>query len=787
MPDRHPTAYNTIAATIDNPITPPRNLVVIGAAGGVGRWIGDHLLSACAWEHVTLIDAAEHIRTLDHGYDAAADVQCAQVVTRSGELAQFTPPLTDAFDRPATLVCIAVPLDTLDLVAGWLLPRLAVDAIVVDLSHDRASAEATIGGVRPELASFGLHCLFGVTAESAEGQIFAVCPSPVAPDAHRWIVAKIEAAGGTVNLLTAGHHDNVMRYVQTAAHHALLTFAGVIGSSGLDLEHDLWANRTPVFELMLALAGRVLAPGQDQTAASIQAADPHGTVAAQFAESSARIANASARHELPDVLESLRAPFPGALFTKVQQAGALATSAVQSTRARVSHHRGTAELIGVRSLVPGDRLHVGRIEKVTATSFTMRDLLVGARGRAALLSDDHAIANARKLGVGGKARVVEFSLGRVQILSPLELDGVLDDWLATVQRGCKFLIPDSISGASAVRVVESVPGVERAELVSEEVRLGQRECVAKFWARVDRNLFAVERDIQHRIDEVFVWPDGVVLPIAPDGPASDLRIGFLAPAGTFSDVAARQLARLLGVPDATRVEHLDFGAIVDALQAGTIPIGVVPITNSSSGLVDLAAAVLGRSTVGEPGGLEAGGVVDVPVRFDAYVARGTDFVPGSIVYSHPQGFRQCSAFIAANRLVEVACTSTADACIRVAETGAGVAVAATGLDEEFGVALARASVGNLAGALTRFLVLGRPGTFAAPPRADATLRSLWVLDAADGGVLPVVDEPQFDEVLRGPSGATLVVSTRRERIAPGPGRRYLGTIPWSPRTPIVAV
>ena len=767
------------------PIAPPRNLVVVGAAGGVGRWIGDHVLRSWPWEHVTLIDSAEHVRTLDHGY--TAPVQLAQVVISSAGDVLFLPHVGGVFDRPATLVCLAVPLDTLDRVAGWLLPRLALDAVVVDLSHDRARAEAALGAARPELASFGLHCLFGVTAESAEGQIFAVCPSPAAPDAHRWMAAQIEAAGGTVNLLTAGHHDEVMRYVQTAAHHALLAFAGVIGSSGLDLEHDLWANRTPVFELMLALAGRVLAPGQEQTTASIQAADPNGTVAAQFAESSARIANAAEESDLTAVLESLRAPFPGALFTKIQQAGALATSAVQSTRARVSHHRGTAELIGVRSLVAGDRLHVGRIEKVTATSFVMSDLLVGNPGHAALLSDDHAIANARKLGVGGKPKMVEFSLGRVQILSPLELDAVLDDWLATVQRGCKFLIPDSISGASAVRVVESVPGVARAELVSEEVRLGQRECVAKFWARGDRNLFAVERAIQHRIDEVFVWPDGVVLPLAPHGPARELRIGFLAPAGTFSDVAARQLARLVGSPDATRVEYVDFGAIVDALQAGAVPLGVVPITNSSSGLVDLAVAVLGRSSVGEPGGLEAGGVVDVPVRFDAYVARGTDFVPGSIVYSHPQGFRQCSAFIAANRLVEVACTSTAEACIRVAETGAGVAVAATGLDEEFGVTLARASVGNLAGALTRFLVLGRPGTFAAPPRADATLRSLWVLDAADGGVLPLVEGPQFDEVLRGPSGATLVVSTRCDRIATGPGRRFLGTIPWSPRTPLVAV
>ena len=800
----------------------PRRLVVVGAAGGIGRWLGDHVLGAADWGHVTLIDSAEHIRTIEHRYGTGTTgrVCAARVVTEPDGAVHFggdagSEAASDDVEArlrlPGTLVCIAVPLDTLPVVAGWLLPRLADDAVVVDLSHDRVRAAEALARAR---TSFGVHCLFGATAESAEGQIFAVCPSPTSPTAHEWLAAQIETAGGTVNLLTAERHDEIMRIVQTAAHHALLAFAGVVGGSGLDLENDLWANRTPVFELMLALAGRVLAPGQEATTASIQQADRDGLIAARFLEASARVATMSANDVRANdqrsndqrsndqrvndqrahgraglMVESLRAPFPGALFTKIQQAGTLATSAVQSARARVSHHRGTAELIGVRSLVAGDRLHVGRIEKVTATSFTMRDLLVGEQGRAALLSDEHAIDNARKLGVGGKARAIEFRMGRVQILSPLELDAVLDEWLASVSRGCKFLIPDSISGASAVRVVESVPGVQRADLVSEEVRLGQRECVAKFWTRADRNLAAVERDVQRRIDDVFVWPDGAVLPIALGGPAApgpDRTIAFLAPAGTFSDTAARQLARLINDPGAARSELVDFAAIVAAIEAGTVPLGVVPITNSSSGLVDLAAAVLGASSIGEPGGIESGGVVDVPVRFDAYVAHGTDLVSGGTVFSHPQGFRQCSAFIEAHQLVAVACTSTAEACARVRETGAGVALAASGLGDEFGVALARASVGNLAGALTRFLVLGRPGAFAPPARRDATLRSVWII-GPDGELPDAAESPHFDEVLRGPSGATLVVSSSPNRVPPGPGRRFLGTIPWSPRTPVVVV
>ena len=137
------------------------------------------------------------------------------------------------------------------------------------------------------------------------------------------------------------------------------------------------------------------------------------------------------------LITTLREPFPGALFTKIAQVGGLATSAVQATRAQISRQRRTSDLIGVRLLLGGERLHVGRIERMTPTSFVLTDMLVGKPGRAALLLDDTAISNAQRLGIGGKTKQVEFSLGRVRILSADELETELDTWLPTVARGCK--------------------------------------------------------------------------------------------------------------------------------------------------------------------------------------------------------------------------------------------------------------------------------------------------------------------------------------------------------------
>lgn len=734
----------------------PTRLVVVGAAAGIGRWLSDHVLATMAWDHVTLVDASEQVHTVEHRF--------AGPVTRTQRIVDV------AFDGSATAVCLAVPIATLPAVTAELLPNLRSDAVVFHLANEQVRAGSFLRAQRADIALFGVHALFGLTAEQVAGQTFAVCPDADHPGCHRWLAEAIDGLGGLVNELTPEHHDEIMGVVQTAAHQSLLAFADVVGRSGFDLERDLWANRTPVFELLLGLASRVLAPGQEFTTASIQAADENGRIATSFSEAVARLGET----RQPQAVAALREPFPGTLFSRIQQAGGLAIAATQATRARIAQHRHAGELVAAQAN-DGARLHVGIVERATPTSFTLRNVLVGQPGRAALLTDAEAIANAKKLGIAGTPRSVELTLGKVRLLTSSELETALDSWLATVTRGCKFLVPEGISGASARRVVEGVVHVTGVELVSEEVRLGQREVVVRFRARSDRDIDVIERAIQARIDEVFEWPDGVVLPVVV--PVD--RIGYLGPQGTFSEVAARQLARLLGAADTPRIEHADFPSLLAALEAGDVPIIVLPMTNSSSGLVDLAARTLAAANPD----VVAGGVVDVPVRIDAYTATGTTFHPGADVYTHPQVLRQCSAFIGANHLVGHECTSTADACRLVIAQNAGVALAGAGMELELPLELHRASVANLAGALTRFLVLARTGTFGTPPRADVTTRSIWIID----GDLPPHRAARYDEVLRGPSGRSLVVSTRADRLMAGIGVRFVGTLPWSPRTPIVVV
>ena len=363
----------------------PRPLVVIGAAAGIGRWLGDHVLGSLPWSSVALVDNNAGVLRMESSYVLVPEVGTATSASAGA--------VADLLASPRTVVVLAVPLSTLAAVAAEVLPLLSEDAVVVECSHNRTRADETLRSLRSDVTIVGLHALFGVSAPRADGQTFVLCPDPVRHEVHRWLAEALESAGGTVNEMDSARHDEIMLIVQTASHQALLAFADVVGQSGLDLENDLWANRTPVFELLLALSTRVLAPAQEQTTGSIQAADRNGEVrgALVAAEQRLGVAVSAGDHEITAAyLEQVRSHFSGGLFAKIHEAGALATSAVQSTRARVAATRRTNALVGVRTIGGNDRLHVGRVVRVTPTSFVLDDLLVGSDGRAALLVDDVA-------------------------------------------------------------------------------------------------------------------------------------------------------------------------------------------------------------------------------------------------------------------------------------------------------------------------------------------------------------------------------------------------------------
>jgi len=775
----------------------PTRLVVVGAGAGMGRWLSDHVLAPQPWESVLLVDvesAATAVAEATTAY-AAGSARAAVPSAASGLTALDGMPLplgSAAADR--TVVVLALPHGQLGPAVGRLEPLLDPDLGAVELvvvAQGMARALAVTRERAPGRAAYGLHPLFDVTARGLDGETAYVVPDAAAPRAHDWLVGMLHGLGGTVRFGTAQEHDATMGLVQALAHQSLLAVATAVAESGLDL-HDVWAARTPFFETVFGMAVRALDETQQPVLASLQTSLDGPAAAAALEAASARVRAAVADGD-PAAVERLigkvREHFSGALFETVRGTAVAALGAAQSKRAALAVAMRRGELVGIRPVGRPDSLRVGRIVDVDPVEVRVEELMVGAHGRAALL-DGPGRANVARLGLGGKPRVTAFRLGHVDLLTGAELEAELAAWLGEVRRDVRFLVPESVAGSGVLEVVAKAPGVGEAAVVSEVVRTGQRSVVVRVGLRVDHDVDELVETLRGLVARAFAWPQGLSLPLVSDAAAAPVEVTYLGPAGTFSEVAASHLAAALGLHAPRLVPVESFGAVLAAVEAGGV--GVLPITSSASGLVTRSVEAI----LGHDGQLQAGGVVDVAVRFDAY-ARAADHLEGlrgGTVYSHPQAIAQCQGFIRRWGLTAVPCASTADALRQVATaTGPALALAGEGKGAELGLKVIEREVDDLSGSITRFLTLSRPGGFGdLVGGSDPTLRSILVgRDLAEVAAHLGAAGAAYDEVLSDAAGNVLWVTSREQPLAPdaGPvgGLRWLGRAPWSPRTPLVRV
>lgn len=688
---------------------------------------------------------------------------------------------------------MAVPQHELPGVAALLLPRLADDARIFDIASSKHASLSRLTTHAAGRFVFGVHPLFMPTVRSLDGQTVILTPSlaPEGANAHCWLASDIQRHGGLVKVMTAEEHDGSMAYIQTLTHHTLLTFADAVVSSGYDLEGDLWEARTPLFETLFGLATRVLAESQESIVAGIQLDLDGSGISRAFEAAHRRLAAHLAGGD-PALVERhiarIRDHFSGTLFDTVQASATAAVTAAHSKKALLSEHWRTGTIIGV---VPVDRPHtlrVGRITHLTPTTVRLQELMVGERGAAVIL-EGPGWHNAAKLGIGGKPWSTEFGLGRIDVVVGAHLEMMLSDWLAHMPRDVRFLVPESVAGAGVVAVVNEAPLVRGCRLVSEVVRTGQRAANVRVEVRADLDVDdAVER-LRERVAAAYAWPRGLALSVAgttrgttwPD----DLSLAYLGPAGTFSESAAIQAAECLGHSGAPTVALDSFDEVIAAIGMGAF--GVLPITSSSSGLVLRTALALGAA----PDLVAGGGVVDVPVRFDALVS-GHDRLEdlrGADVLSHPQALEQCTRFIRRLQLNPVPCASTIEAVQRLRAAGGGMVALAATRTTAPPLRVVEREVDDIAGSITRFVIIGQPGRFG-PMRggSDPTLRSLWLTpDAARLHFVLTAAGPAFDEIVTASTGHVLLVSSRDRWPAAELDSEVLslGRIPWSPRTPLV--
>jgi chorismate mutase/prephenate dehydratase len=207
-----------------------------------------------------------------------------------------------------------------------------------------------------------------------------------------------------------------------------------------------------------------------------------------------------------------------------------------------------------------------------------------------------------------------------------------------------------------------------------------------------------------------------------------LRVAFLGPEATFTHMAARSRFGLSAryVPAAT------IGGVFAEVEKGLADLGVVPIENSTDGVVNSTLDVFMDSP------LSISAEIVTPVSQCLLTRTGT--LEGvQKVYSHPQALGQCRGWLAANlpraALIEVASTALAARLTRDDPGSAAVASELAG--ELYDLKVAKSKIEDEVRNLTRFLVIGKE--MAKPTGNDKTSILFSLKDEA--GVLFRVLQP----------------------------------------------
>ena len=113
------------------------------------------------------------------------------------------------------------------------------------------------------------------------------------------------------------------------------------------------------------------------------------------------------------------------------------------------------------------------------------------------------------------------------------------------------------------------------------------------------------------------------------------RIGYLGPAGTYTEQAA-----LLYAPDAEFTPLPTINAVGAGVANGDLDAGVVPIENSLEGSVTFTQDLLITQT-----GLSIRNEVVIPIDHFLVAPPGVEADQVRVIFSHPQALAQCRAYL----------------------------------------------------------------------------------------------------------------------------------------------
>ena len=217
-------------------------------------------------------------------------------------------------------------------------------------------------------------------------------------------------------------------------------------------------------------------------------------------------------------------------------------------------------------------------------------------------------------------------------------------------------------------------------------------------------------------------------------PGEPPRFAYLGPEGTFAEAALRAVPE---VAPGTTLPQPSVHAAMEAVRRGDAEAAMVPLESSVEGSV---ASTLDELAAGQP--LVITREVLLPVVFALLVRPGITADAVKTVATHPHAEAQTRRWLREQLpAAEVLLTaSTAAAAVAVAHGEYAAAVAAPIAGTRNGLVALAEDIADIRGAVTRFVLLSRPGAPPAPTGSDRTSLVAFIRHDHTGALLEVLTE-----------------------------------------------
>ncbi len=206
---------------------------------------------------------------------------------------------------------------------------------------------------------------------------------------------------------------------------------------------------------------------------------------------------------------------------------------------------------------------------------------------------------------------------------------------------------------------------------------------------------------------------------------------YLGPIGTFTEAALKKIT----TSNDSLKPYANVTATLDAVREGHAHFALVPIENSVEGVV---ARTLDELAMGDP--LTIVGEVTLPVSFALMTKQDT--VEIRRIATHPHAEAQCRAYIAKHypeaELVQTGSTAAAAQAISRGEFDA--AIAAPVAASHYGLKVIADNIGDIVGAITRFVLVSKPGKVSKSTGNDRTSLAVFIGIDHAGALLEILTE-----------------------------------------------